>query len=244
MHTRTWVLRLLTHIHAYTHIILTFACPSRWVSVKRSSLSRFSGLFWHVSSNSCLWNVHVFVHVHIHINKIHTSCTSNVSTLLAHEFKPNFRMHTHLNTHPYTHTSQDSNISCICAVATQTFLMLMMPTFSICRSKLNLLRMIVFFYICSSHANILCTDGVVLHIQKQSKPSLYWWCFFSEGIGGKPTVKRVAVVCPTSLVKNWAAEIVKWLGDRLDGVYACVVLVCVLYFGVQAANICTNSFFF
>ncbi len=42
-------------------------------------------------------------------------------------------------------------------------------------------------------------------------------CSRAEGIGGKPTVKRVAVVCPTSLVKNWAAEIVKWLGDRLDG---------------------------
>ena len=39
----------------------------------------------------------------------------------------------------------------------------------------------------------------------------------AEGIGGCPTVKRVAIVCPTSLVKNWAAEIIKWLGDRLDG---------------------------
>ena len=25
------------------------------------------------------------------------------------------------------------------------------------------------------------------------------------------------MVCPTSLVKNWAAEITKWLGDRLEG---------------------------
>lgn len=25
------------------------------------------------------------------------------------------------------------------------------------------------------------------------------------------------VICPTSLVKNWANEITKWLGDRLQG---------------------------
>ena len=43
------------------------------------------------------------------------------------------------------------------------------------------------------------------------------WTMLTQGVGSKPAVKRVAVICPTSLVKNWAAEITKWLGDRLEG---------------------------
>lgn len=33
---------------------------------------------------------------------------------------------------------------------------------------------------------------------------------------GKPTVKNAIVVCPTSLVSNWAKEIKKWLGSRIE----------------------------
>ncbi|EKX48582.1 hypothetical protein GUITHDRAFT_68686, partial [Guillardia theta CCMP2712] len=43
------------------------------------------------------------------------------------------------------------------------------------------------------------------------------WTLLTQGIEGKPTITRAAVICPTSLVKNWANEITKWLGDRLDG---------------------------
>ena len=43
------------------------------------------------------------------------------------------------------------------------------------------------------------------------------WTMLTQGMMGKPTVKRAAIICPTSLVKNWAAEIIKWLGDRLEG---------------------------
>lgn len=43
------------------------------------------------------------------------------------------------------------------------------------------------------------------------------WTLLTQGLDGKPTCKRAAVICPTSLVKNWAAEITKWLGDRLEG---------------------------
>jgi DNA repair and recombination RAD54-like protein len=39
-----------------------------------------------------------------------------------------------------------------------------------------------------------------------------------KGIHGKPTAQRVIVVCPTSLVKNWANEIVKWLSNRVRSV--------------------------
>jgi len=31
---------------------------------------------------------------------------------------------------------------------------------------------------------------------------------------GKPTAKRIIIVCPCSLVKNWDNEIVKWLGGE------------------------------
>jgi len=33
--------------------------------------------------------------------------------------------------------------------------------------------------------------------------------------GGAPTARRAIVVCPTSLVANWAKEIAKWVGDRI-----------------------------
>lgn len=36
-----------------------------------------------------------------------------------------------------------------------------------------------------------------------------------QGIAGSPTARRVLVVCPTSLVNNWAKEIQKWVGDRV-----------------------------
>ncbi len=38
--------------------------------------------------------------------------------------------------------------------------------------------------------------------------------------GGKPVVKRVLVVCPGSLVKNWEKEFKKWLGNERLPVYA------------------------
>lgn len=38
------------------------------------------------------------------------------------------------------------------------------------------------------------------------------WTLLKQGKEkGQPAVKRAIVVCPTSLVKNWEAEIDKWL---------------------------------
>lgn len=41
------------------------------------------------------------------------------------------------------------------------------------------------------------------------------WTLLRQGVTGKPTVKRAIIVCPTSLVKNWEKEILKWVGDRV-----------------------------
>jgi hypothetical protein len=33
------------------------------------------------------------------------------------------------------------------------------------------------------------------------------WTLLRQGIDGQPTAKRVIIVCPTSLVSNWCAQI-------------------------------------
>eukprot|EP00382_Lankesteria_abbotti_P000476 CAMPEP_0113847590 /NCGR_PEP_ID=MMETSP0372-20130328/1964_1 /TAXON_ID=340204 /ORGANISM="Lankesteria abbotti" /LENGTH=944 /DNA_ID=CAMNT_0000816895 /DNA_START=34 /DNA_END=2865 /DNA_ORIENTATION=- /assembly_acc=CAM_ASM_000359 len=40
------------------------------------------------------------------------------------------------------------------------------------------------------------------------------WTLLKQGFDGKTTVRKAIVVCPSSLVKNWAAEIDKWLLGR------------------------------
>ena len=44
------------------------------------------------------------------------------------------------------------------------------------------------------------------------------WTLFKQGspaLGGTPVARRSLIVCPTSLVNNWACEIEKWLKGRL-----------------------------
>ncbi|XP_048067584.1 DNA repair and recombination protein RAD54B isoform X2 [Megalobrama amblycephala] len=46
------------------------------------------------------------------------------------------------------------------------------------------------------------------------------WTLLRQGpYGGRPVLKRGLVVCPGSLVKNWAAEFKKWLGRERISVY-------------------------
>ena len=37
----------------------------------------------------------------------------------------------------------------------------------------------------------------------------------NEHVGGSPVVKRVMIVCPTSLVNNWDGECKRWLQVRM-----------------------------
>ena len=41
------------------------------------------------------------------------------------------------------------------------------------------------------------------------------WTLLQQGHAGKPDADSAIVMCPTSLVLNWAAEVKKWLGDKL-----------------------------
>lgn len=42
------------------------------------------------------------------------------------------------------------------------------------------------------------------------------WTLLRQGPEAKPTISKVIIVCPSSLVKNWDKEIKKWLGGRLN----------------------------
>ncbi|KAJ3215405.1 DNA-dependent ATPase protein rad54 [Dinochytrium kinnereticum] len=46
--------------------------------------------------------------------------------------------------------------------------------------------------------------------------TLLWTLLRQSPEPGKPTIEKAIIVCPSSLVKNWANELVKWLGaDRI-----------------------------
>ena len=49
------------------------------------------------------------------------------------------------------------------------------------------------------------------------------WTLLNSGIteNGEPTVKRVVIVCPTSLVANWDAECIKWLKGKVKTTPIC-----------------------
>lgn len=42
--------------------------------------------------------------------------------------------------------------------------------------------------------------------------ALLWTLLKQSPVAGKPTCEKVIIACPTSLVGNWANELVKWLG--------------------------------
>lgn len=42
--------------------------------------------------------------------------------------------------------------------------------------------------------------------------TLLWTLLRQSPIAGKPTIEKAIIVCPSSLVRNWSNELVKWLG--------------------------------
>ncbi len=55
------------------------------------------------------------------------------------------------------------------------------------------------------------------------------WTLLKQGpYGRKPLLKRILLVCPSSLLQNWAAEFRKWLGPERLKVYNIVKVGAVL----------------
>ncbi|KAF7563717.1 hypothetical protein G7046_g368 [Stylonectria norvegica] len=50
--------------------------------------------------------------------------------------------------------------------------------------------------------------------------ALLWTLLKQSPDAGKPTIQKAIVVCPASLVKNWANELVKWLGANAINPFA------------------------
>ncbi|KAJ2725116.1 DNA-dependent ATPase protein rad54 [Coemansia sp. Benny D115] len=51
--------------------------------------------------------------------------------------------------------------------------------------------------------------------------ALLWTLLQQSPVPGKPTIEKCIVACPSSLVKNWANELVKWLGSAKISPLAC-----------------------
>lgn len=58
------------------------------------------------------------------------------------------------------------------------------------------------------------SDSMGLGKTFQCISSLY--ILLTTGIHGQPTCKRALILVPSSLVTNWAREVIKWLGNRLS----------------------------
>ena len=50
--------------------------------------------------------------------------------------------------------------------------------------------------------------------------ALMWTLLRQSPIANKPTIDKAIIACPSSLVRNWANELVKWLGTSAPGVFA------------------------
>ncbi|XP_026857007.2 DNA repair and recombination protein RAD54B isoform X1 [Electrophorus electricus] len=83
---------------------------------------------------------------------------------------------------------------------------------------------VVFLYECLMGMRLAGRYGAILAdemgLGKTLQCVCVLWTLLRQGpYGGKPVLKRALVVCPGSLVKNWAAEFTKWLGRERVRVY-------------------------
>ena len=53
--------------------------------------------------------------------------------------------------------------------------------------------------------------------------TLLWTLLTQSPIPGVPTIEKAIIVCPSSLVKNWANELKKWLGEGRVRPYSCTL---------------------
>ncbi|KAJ3315176.1 DNA-dependent ATPase protein rad54 [Boothiomyces sp. JEL0838] len=51
--------------------------------------------------------------------------------------------------------------------------------------------------------------------------TLLWTLLRQSEFPGKPTIEKAIIACPSSLVKNWANELTKWLGEGRVRPYSC-----------------------
>jgi DNA repair and recombination protein RAD54B len=52
------------------------------------------------------------------------------------------------------------------------------------------------------------------HCRKTLQVLALVWTALKQGPAGRPAAKKVVIVTPSSLCKNWAAEAKKWLGEE------------------------------
>ena len=84
---------------------------------------------------------------------------------------------------------------------------------------------VVFLYRCVMGFNEEGNKGVILAdemgLGKTLQTITLIWTLLKQGPwGGKPIAKRVLILAPSSLVKNWQAEFSKWLGSERINVFA------------------------
>lgn len=78
---------------------------------------------------------------------------------------------------------------------------------------------------CTPPAGCILADDMGLGKTLQGITLL--WTLLQQGspaLGGVPLARRAIIVCPTSLVSNWAAEFEKFLKGRCRCVCVCVCL--------------------
>ncbi|KAG8336745.1 DNA repair and recombination protein RAD54-like [Homalodisca vitripennis] len=77
-----------------------------------------------------------------------------------------------------------------------------------------------FMYECVTGQRIEGTYGCIMAdemgLGKTLQCITLLWTLLRQGPEAKPTVDKVVIVAPSSLVKNWCNEITKWLGGRVN----------------------------
>ncbi|KAK9862147.1 hypothetical protein WJX84_007326 [Apatococcus fuscideae] len=80
------------------------------------------------------------------------------------------------------------------------------------REGVQFLYSCVSFLASSNHCGAILADEMGLGKTLQIIALI--WTLLKQGPQGRPSLKKVIVVTPSSLTSNWAAEIKKWLGTE------------------------------